>query len=229
MIGLISPIAILGSLLGLLIFGVIVSALSFLYLNGNFRKGRPYQLKGIAAIAPHFAETIASMSDSLITQGAATQFWSDIDAIQTARLRLMEKAQHLIQFETFIMTPGQRSAAFADVLKRKAQAGVQVQLLVDSYGAKSLPDAYWNELQAVGVEVRYFNPFTMRSPLDYLRRNHRKLLVVDQQIAMVGGAGIADRWDGKDQHPGEVPWYDFEVEWQGNVVGLLVGFFGNTG
>lgn len=225
MIDPLNLIEVLGLLLGLLIFAIVIIGLSFLYLNGSFRKGRNYRLKGISAIAPHFTKTIASMSDSLITTGTATHFWSDIDSIQTARLRLLEKAQHLIQFETFIMTPGERSTAFAAVLKRKAKAGVKVQVLADSYGAKSLPDSYWRELQAAGVEVRNFNPFTVRSPLDYLRRNHRKLLIVDQQIAMVGGAGIADRWDGKDQHSGEVPWYDFEVEWQGEVVGLLVGFF----
>ncbi|WP_439343201.1 phospholipase D-like domain-containing protein [Vacuolonema iberomarrocanum] len=165
------------------------------------------------------------MSDSLITSGAVTQFWANIDKIQTARLALIEKAQHLIQFETFLMTPGDRAEAFAAALQRKATEGVRVQLLADSYGAKSLPKSYWQRLRGAGVEVKFFNPFSGRSPLDYLRRNHRKLLIVDQQIAMIGGAGIADCWDGKDQSADNVPWYDFEMEWQGAVVALLVGFF----
>lgn len=210
---------------GLLILWFISVVIACLYLNGHFRPSERYSLQGVAASAPNFVKTLASMSDSLITSGAPTHFWSDIDKIQTARLALIEKAQHLIQFETFIMTPGQRSDAFATALRQKAREGVRVQLLVDSYGARSLPPSYWQTLRGAGVEVQFFNPFSGRSPLNYLRRNHRKLLIIDQKVAMVGGAGIADRWDGKDQHDGEVPWYDFEVEWQGDVVGLLVGFF----
>jgi len=218
--------AIVLKAVGLAILWLVSALLFCLYLNGHFRKTERYKLVGISAIAPHFAETVASMSDSLVTRGIATHFWSAIDQVQTARLTLLEKAERLIQFETFIMTPGARAEAFAAVLQRKAAEGVTVQLLVDSYGARSLPQTYWQQLRGAGVEVRFFNPFSVRSPLDYLRRNHRKLLIVDQQVAMVGGAGIADRWDGKDQYEeDEVPWYDFEVQWQGAVVGLLAGFF----
>ncbi|MEO1093493.1 MAG: phosphatidylserine/phosphatidylglycerophosphate/cardiolipin synthase family protein [Cyanobacteria bacterium J06638_28] len=196
-----------------------------LYLGGNFRRQGAYRLVGLPSSAPHFLATVASMSDSLMTEGAIARFWSDIDRIQTARLQLISQAQELIQFETFMMTPGERSAKFATLLKQKAAEGVTVQVLADSYGAHSLPATYWRQLQNAGVEVRFFNPFSKRAPLDFLRRNHRKLLVVDQQIAMVGGAGIADCWDGKDQYAGETPWYDFEVELRGKVVGLLTGFF----
>ena len=196
-----------------------------LYLRGTFRKAEEYHLTGMPASDPHFFEAIASLSDSLITEGAITHFWSDIDDIQTARLRLMFQAQESIQFETFIMTPGKRTEAFATVLKQKAAAGVTVQVLADSYGASSLPTTYWQELKNAGVQVRFFNPFTIRDPLGYLRRNHRKLLIVDQQTAMIGGAGVADLWDGHDGHDGRVPWYDFEIELQGAATSLLAGFF----
>lgn len=212
-------------IIGYLMVGLGLLVLFHSYLNGHFRQQQCYHLVGVSAIAPHFAETLASMSDSLITQGASTQFWSEIDAIQENRLALMQTAKQLIQFETFIMTPGGRANAFAEVALQKASEGVTIQLLVDSYGTKSLPQSYWQRLRNAGIEVRFFNPFSVRSPLDYLRRNHRKLLIVDQQAAMVGGAGIADLWDGKDQYDSEIPWYDFEVKWQGNVVGLLTGFF----
>lgn len=212
---------------GILLFSLylISLALSYLYLSGSFRRNQQYHLGGMPASAPHFLMTIASMSDSLMTSGVVAHFWSEIDAIQTARLALMQEAQSLIQFETFMMTPGRRADEFATVVQQKAAEGVTVQILVDSYGAKDLPSRYWRQLTNAGVEVRFFNPFSLRSPLDYLRRNHRKLLIVDQQVAMIGGAGISDHWDGKDQHPGQVPWYDFEVKWRGAAVGILTGFF----
>jgi cardiolipin synthase len=207
----------------LIIIGLLL--LLGVYLAGTFRPTQQYHLTGIPPSQPHFLMTVASLSDSLITAGEACQFWSDIDAIQQARLNLIEQAEDLIQFETFKMTPGQRADAFAEALCRQAIAGVKVQVLADSYGAKDLPPAYWHRLQRSGVEIRFFNPFQGRSPLDYLRRNHRKLLVIDQQVALVGGAGISDLWDGRDGKSGQVPWYDFEVQWRGAVVGLLTGFF----
>jgi cardiolipin synthase len=209
--------------LGLLLALLIGVMLAHLYLQGHFRPMQSRHLKGLPTSSPHFLATIASLSDSLTTDGKVTQFWSDIDAIQAARLQLIEQAEQLIQFETFIMTPGQRADQFAAALRQKASVGVRVQILADSYGAKKLPESYWRQLCNAGVEVRFFNPFSARAPLDYLRRNHRKLLVVDQKVAMIGGAGISDLWDGKDGNG--VPWYDFEVEWQGAVVGMLTGFF----
>lgn len=211
---------------GLIILGVLILVpLFYLYLHGTFRSKKQYSLTGMPTSDPHYIASLASMSDSLITEGNATNFWSNIDTIQKARLDLISQAERLIQFETFKMSPGQRADALADALCQKAKAGVTIQVLADSYGAQHMPDNYWQRLIQAGVKVQFFNPFSIRSPLDYLRRNHRKLLVVDQRFAMIGGAGISDLWDGKDDHPGQVPWYDFEVKWQGDVVGLLTGFF----
>jgi len=207
-------------LLSVLVFMVIF----WLYLAGTFEDGKQYHLVGLSANESHFLLTIASMSDSLVTEGLPSQFWSDIDAVQTARIDLIQQAQNLIQFETFKMSPGRRANEFADALCQKAIAGVTVQVLADSYGAKELPKSYWKRLEQAGVQICFFNPFSARSPLSYLRRNHRKLLIIDQKMATVGGAGISDLWDGKDGKS-EKPWYDFEVQWQGDVVGLLTGFF----
>ena len=205
---------------------ILVSAFGgYLFLSGHFRQRLEYRVKGLDPDSPHFVFAIASLSDSLITQGTAAHFWADIDDIQAARLALIESAQHSIEFETFTMTPGRRDTDFAEALKLKAAAGIAVKVLADSFGAESLPASYWRSLTNAGVDVRFFNPFSARAPFDYLRRNHRKLLIVDQAVAMIGGAGIADRWDGQDSSHTGVPWYDFEVEWRGEVVGLLTGFF----
>lgn len=212
--------------IGLLILGVLVVVpLFYLYLHGAFRRQNQYSLVGMSASDDHYLASLASMSDSLMTEGVATHFWSDIDVIQRQRLDLIAQAERLIQFETFKMSPGKRADAFSDALCQKARAGLTVQVLADSYGAQHMANSYWQRLTQAGVEVNFFNPFSWRSPLDYVRRNHRKLLIVDQRVAMVGGAGISDLWDGKDDNPGQVQWYDFEVKWQGDLVGLLTGFF----
>ena len=209
----------------LVLVALVSAIIGYIYLSGHFRPRLGYSVTGLNPAAPNFLSTIASMSDSLTTQGTATHFWSDIDEIQSARLARLAAAQTSIQFETFTMTPGKRADDFAAVLKQKASEGVVVEILADSFGAEKLPTSYWRSLTNAGVNVRFFNPFTIRDPVEVLRRNHRKLLIVDQTIAMIGGAGIADRWDGKDSSGTDVPWCDFEVEWQGPMVSLLTGFF----
>jgi cardiolipin synthase len=211
---------------GFIVLGVLILVpLFYIYLHGALSPNKTYDLTGMPASDPHYLDSLASMSDSLITEGSVIGFWSDIDVIQQERLNSISQAERVIQFETFKFDPGQRADAFADALYHKAKAGVKIQVLADSYGAQHIPDDYWQRLTQAGVEIRFFNPFSLRSPLDYVRRNHRKLLIVDQRIAMVGGAGISDLWDGKDDQSGQVPWYDFEVRWRGTVVGLLTGFF----
>lgn len=210
----------------LLLGQIVIISLAHLYLCGYWeREQRHFALEGLPATAPHFELTTASLSDSLLTRGVAHQRWQNIDEIQAARLERIAQAEQSIYFETFMMTPGRRADDLAIALQERALAGVTVQILIDAYGANSIPASYWHHLRQAGVEVRWFNPFTLRSPLSYQRRNHRKLLIVDQQTALVGGAGISDLWDGKDDNSGQIPWYDLEVEWRGEVVSYLTGLF----
>ncbi len=202
---------------------VLLMPLVLVYLHGAFRKILRYHIIGLSASAPHFSVTLASFTNSQRTAGNATRFCTDIDAIQAARLEAIGNARRLIQFETFIMTPGRRSREFAKALCQKAAAGVKVQLLIDGFGAKTLPLDYWRDLEKAGVEVRVFNPFSWRSPRDYVRRNHRKLMIIDQRTARIGGVGISDIWDGSNHS--RPPWFDFEVQWEGQAVDLLTGFF----
>jgi len=108
-------VPIWGILLFLLLTLLFISV-SWLYLEGAFKGEKHYRLTGLAASEPHFLKSVASMSDSLITEGAPLAFWSDIEAIQSARLALIYQAQNLIQFETFKMSPGKRANDFADAL-----------------------------------------------------------------------------------------------------------------
>lgn len=208
-----------------IIFFLCLLPLSWLYMRGIFRESVTFDLISISSDSPNFGISLASISDSHLTYGTSVHFYSDIDKIQAARLDAIATAQHLIQFETFKMSPGKRAADFSTALQEQARKGVTVQLLADSYGAKELSADYWYSLRNAGVEVRFFNPFSWRSPVEFLRRNHRKLLIVDQTTALIGGAGISDFWDGEVPAETSEPWFDFEVHWQGEAIGLLTGLF----
>lgn len=197
-----------------------------LYFRGVFRSRTFYKIKNLPPPATaNFPVTIASLSDSFITHGKVTGFCREAADIFAARLEVINSACKSIQFETYIITPGKRADDFAQALIKKAQAGVIVQVIADTYGAKTIPKEYWNKLKAAGVEMLLFNPFTWRDPAANLRRNHRKLLIVDGEIVLIGGAGVSDLWDGKDETENNQPWLDYEVCFQGSLVARFQGIF----
>ena len=78
------------------LLALVLVSLSCVYLTGHFRRAEQYHLTGVPAGSPHFLTTVASLSDSLVTHGSPTRFWSDIDALQTARLALISRARQLV-------------------------------------------------------------------------------------------------------------------------------------
>lgn len=206
-------------LLALLLFFI-------LYLRGAFYKQLKYRLKETPTIeASHFHLAVLGLSGSTLTKGKSTCFWFDIDEIYTERLKAIRCARRSIHFETFYMTPGRRVNEFAAALAEKAQAGVEVFVLVDSFGVSSLPKAYWKRLRTAGVDVRFFHRFSWRAPLTYNIRTHRKLLLIDGEIVFVGGMGVSDHWDGMKEAGDTAPWLDTELCLTGAIVPILEGIF----
>ncbi len=196
------------------------------YFKGAFRDRVEYHVNYPPdPKQPSFAPTLASITNSFVTQGIITDFWAKPDLIQQARLDAITKAQKTIDFETFFMTPGKRANDFAAAIAERATAGVTVRLIVDSYGTKDLPQQYWQRLQAVGVKIVFFNSFKWKAPLDYAGRTHRKLLIIDSQFALIGGAGISDLWDGTQKDDDTQPWLDIEMRLEGNIILYLAGVF----
>ncbi|MGB3509440.1 MAG: phospholipase D-like domain-containing protein [Microcoleaceae cyanobacterium] len=206
-----------------IILGIALIVLIILYCFGFFRGKVKYHIKNFPTPeTPNFLFTIATLTNSLITEGKITGFWVGSSDIFAARLDAIRNAKYSIQFETYIMTPGRRANDFAEAIIERAKAGVRIQMIVDAYGAKSLPKSYWKKLELVGVEVRVFNPLNSRAILQYLNRTHRKLLIIDGELVLVGGAGISDDWDGINEL---APWLDYEVSFEGGIAAKLKGIF----
>ena len=196
------------------------------YLRGAFRDRVKYRVKH----PPHpqdeyYALTLASITNSFISRGRITDFWNEVPKIQQARLDAIDKAQHTINFETFFMTPGKRADNFAAAIAKKAGEGVAVRLIVDHYGTKDISKKYWERLEKCGVAISFFNSFNWKAPLDYAGRTHRKLLIVDSQFALIGGAGISDLWDGTEKDDDTQPWLDVEMRLEGDIIPILEGVF----
>ena len=131
----------------------------------------------------------------------------------------IEGATRSVQLETYIWKPGRVADQFLKLLEAAARRGVGVELLLDSFGSDGLPDDYFAQLKAAGARITWFNPIRV---LRYSFRNHRKLLAVDDEIAIVGGLNVADEYDGDGISVG---WRDFAVELRGAVVTELASSF----
>lgn len=101
----------------------------------------------------------------------------------------IDRAQHRVFLETFIWFEDEVGNALHAVLLRAAQRGVNIEVLLDGYGSPDLSAEFVNALTAAGVVFRYYDPgprlFGMRTNL--FRRMHRKIVVVDETVAFVGG------------------------------------------
>jgi cardiolipin synthase len=101
-----------------------------------------------------------------------------------------------------------------------------VQIVLDAVGASDSDRAHIEQLQTAGCEMGWFNPVRHYTLEEINYRTHRKILVVDGDVAFVGGIGVADHWSGNAQDPKH--WRDTQVEIHGPAVdNIEAGFHEN--
>lgn len=150
-------------------------------------------------------ETICGNHLELHFEGPAT-FSSWLESIAAA--------EKFVYFENYLVRDDWVGRRFRDALVAKAREGVPVHLIYDWFGCWATPSRFWKPLREAGVEVRAFNPPTvaLRNPFGALRRDHRKLVVVDGEVAHLGGLCVGQEWAGSAT---EAPWRDTGVEIRG--------------
>ena len=138
-------------------------------------------------------------------------------------LEAIAGAQRYVHFENYILRNDAVGRAFRDVLIEKARQGVEVRLLYDWVGCWATPRRYWRPFRRAGVEVRAFNRPSLRDPYGVFQRDHRKLVVVDGEVAFAGGFCIGQEWAGTPETP---PWRDTGIEIRGPAVSAASRAFG---
>ncbi len=129
----------------------------------------------------------------------------------------LDRAMHDIYLETYIFENDNTGRRITEALRRAALRGVKTHLLIDGFGSIGLPQTMVDELETAGATVLKFRPKTSPWTLQRrrLRRLHRKIVVVDQTIAFVGGINIHD---GMDRHGQPCMRFDYAVSVQGPLV-----------
>lgn len=157
---------------------------------------------------------------------AATPVWDQTDSAFFADGRPwwenllddLEKAEHFIFLEFFIIKEGKMWDAILDILERKAKEGVEVRLMYDDIGcAFLLPKYYDRAIEKNGIKCVAFNRLVPFLSLVLNNRDHRKIVVVDGKVAYTGGINLSDEYINYE-HPYGDHWKDTGIRIEGKAV-----------
>lgn len=150
----------------------------------------------------------------------------DAEHYLPAMLTAINQARDYILLEMYLVKPGEQLDKFSATLQQAAARGVRCYLLLDDFGCKTLQEEKIDALQHHNIQIRRYNPLSSSNPLITLyhllrkkyprdlHRTHRKLLLIDGQLAFTGGAGISDEFS----NPHFGPWRETMVCFSGDVV-----------
>jgi cardiolipin synthase len=139
-----------------------------------------------------------------------------------AWIEAIDGAQEFVHFENYILRDDRVGRVFRDALVKKANEGVEVRVLYDWMGSWATGRRYWKPFKEAGVEVRAFNPPSIRNPFGVLQRDHRKMVCVDGAVAFIGGFCVGEEWAGDGR---KAPWRDTGVEIQGPAAAVCARAF----
>jgi cardiolipin synthase len=128
----------------------------------------------------------------------------------------IDRARDHVWLEMYLFESGRLADRFIAALTDAARRGVEVRLVLDSFGSWYLHGRDRAILRGAGVLLRDYNRLRFRRLFSNLARDHRKLLVVDGSVAYVGGAGITDEFADLDGR--RKPWRETMVRIQGPVL-----------
>ncbi|MEP7206961.1 MAG: phospholipase D-like domain-containing protein [Casimicrobiaceae bacterium] len=132
-------------------------------------------------------------------------------------------AKESVHFETFLWSDGVAGRRVADALSAQARAGRQVRVLLDAVGSKKVGEAVVKQMRDAGCQVYMFHPRSLKNVGVYNDRDHRKQLIVDGRVAILGGHCVVDTWLGDAQD--KEHYADVSVRVRGPIVNTIQGCF----
>lgn len=156
-------------------------------------------------------------NDAILTLGNHVDIFTDGTDKFNALLKDLESATDHIHLLYYIIRHDQLGRKIADILIKKAQEGVEVRMLYDDMGSRSLSRRFIRRLKQAGVHVdAFFPPKIPKVNFKINFRNHRKLAIIDGQVGYIGGFNIGDEYLGKNKKFGY--WRDTHLRIHGNAV-----------
>ena len=168
----------------------------------------------------HVAQLLLNNSLAPVIGGNSVALFHEGQSAFQQMLTDLENATELIHLEYFIFKADNLGQCIADVLIRKAKQGLDVRVIYDAVGSWGIPKWFIKKLREAGVLIHPFQKVIFpyfSSRVNY--RNHRKIAVIDGEIAHMGGMNIADKYIAGDKVIG--PWHDTQIRIHGPAVAAL--------
>lgn len=139
------------------------------------------------------------------------EFYTTSEKAWGAMLKAISSAQRSVYLEMYIFTDNTDGYDFFETLKQKSRQGVKVKIIIDSMGSNSMNKQSTEKLQEAGVEVLFFSY--------WMQRTHKKILIVDEKIAFIGGVNI---------HKLFKKWNDLQIRLQGPIAKSVIRSFARS-
>lgn len=173
------------------------------------------------------ARYIKDFSGYPIYENTTTKYFSPGESFFEALIQELEKAEHFIFMEYFIIQEGKMWDTILEILERKVKEGVDVRVLYDDIGClKTLPYQYEEKLRKMGIKCLVFNPLAPVLNIILNNRDHRKITVIDGYIGFMGGINLADEYINVVERFGH--WKDAAIMLKGDAVWNLTVMFLQT-
>jgi len=164
-----------------------------------------------------------SLSGFPLLAGNRLELQEDGHKSTLSMVEAIRGAKHHVHMEFYIFHADETGKLFRDVLMEKARSGVPCRLLLDHVGSFRLSHDFISGLKQAGVQFAFFNPLKLYRPWSFQLRNHRKLLIIDGELAFTGSRNI------HNEHPANkkkgLSWRDTQVSLRGPIVAQLQTIF----
>ncbi len=142
------------------------------------------------------------------TEGHSIELLRSGEPFFAANIAAIDQAQQYIHFQSYIVDEDDTGLRIIDALVRAAQRGVRTYLLLDAYGTKYLSGGLMKRINDSGILFRFFSPVFITEGFHLSLRLHHKVLLVDGELAIIGGMNFADRYHGTLR---KKEWLDFAL------------------
>jgi cardiolipin synthase len=195
-------------------------------LRHRRESGHGYDLHGVDELSvrdPGFLRAAEALTGAPISTGDEVELLINGDEIFPPYLETVRGAERTLCLLTYVYWRGDIAREVAGALCERAQAGVEVNVIIDAVGGLKIEKDLVEQMMDSGVRFSRFRPPKPYAARRVANRTHRKILVADGKVGLIGGVGIAEEWTGDAQDPDH--WRDTHVRVRGPVVRGLFGAF----
>lgn len=177
--------------------GIAISFLLLMLILALFEPALGYKVSSppsVGIASADFLRMLGALTNSAVHTNNRIDVLYNGEVFYEAELEAIRSAKHNVNIEAYIFQKGRVASRFIEALIDRAQAGVQVNLVIDAVGSFATWDSYLKPLREAGANVERYQPIRWYTLPRINNRTHRELVIVDGEVGFIGGAGIADHW-----------------------------------